>query len=292
MYKYDLGIVILNYVDFNQTIKCVKNYLQQKSVSLYIVIIDNKSPNNSYDSLKHAFKEYNNVTVLSSHYNGGYAFGNNVGIRYCIEKGISEHVVISNNDVLLLDELLLFKWKEKHVRIDNVGLTSPVMQVKGLETRYSAWKMPRFWDDVKSGSIVLEKLLGDSKCYETADLIKDESVVDCLPGSLLMFDLDVMKDIGMFDEGTFLYMEEVILSKKLKEVDKTNYLITSLTYEHLYSATISSIYNDRNKRKIAFISKIHFALKYRKDNYVKIIIIILSYLLGGVISRFKINKQK
>ena len=47
----EIGIVVLNYKNFHETIECVKSILLQKDVFFNIVIVDNGSSNESYDEL-------------------------------------------------------------------------------------------------------------------------------------------------------------------------------------------------------------------------------------------------
>lgn len=287
MKNFNLGIVVLNFKDYEQTIICVKDYLKQKNVNIYIVIVDNDSPNESLMTLKEHFLNHNNVAVISSHFNGGYAYGNNVGIRHILSEVCVEHIVVSNNDVVLKDNLLLSKWFNIHKSIDSVGITSPIMLVNGEKTNYSAWKMPTFLDDFKSGTIFLEKFLGDKKVMKEVVDCASSIEVDCLPGSLFMINSSLIEKVGLFDEGTFLYMEEVILAKKINKIGKKNQLLSELFYEHLYSATISSIYNQLERRKIAFRSQLYYALKYREDNLLKIILLIVSHIIGNFLIRIR-----
>ena len=43
-----VGIVVLNYKNFNETIECVNSLLLQREVLLTIVVVENGSENESY----------------------------------------------------------------------------------------------------------------------------------------------------------------------------------------------------------------------------------------------------
>ena len=51
----DIGIVVLNYVNYSETIKCVSSLLKQENVSARIVIVENGSGNESAERLRGAF---------------------------------------------------------------------------------------------------------------------------------------------------------------------------------------------------------------------------------------------
>ena len=50
-----LGIVILNYLNYKDTLECVKSLLGQSYKAFYIVIVDNHSANESYQVLRNNF---------------------------------------------------------------------------------------------------------------------------------------------------------------------------------------------------------------------------------------------
>lgn len=280
-----VGVVILNYEDFESTISCVIEYTQQ-SIKPFIVVVDNNSKNNSYIVLKKEFELYENVIVIESGFNGGYAYGNNVGIRYLESNTDVETVIVSNNDISLPSNDLLKKWLELHLELDSVGITAPKMLINDKLHDYSAWKTPTFFDDVKSNSVFLQKLLGDKKHYPKSVFEGAPKEVDCLPGSLFMVNIATLKRVGYLDEGTFLYMEEVILSYKIRNfLNLKNYLIASLDYEHAHSKTISSCMSTHQMRLNLFRSNLYFASRYRGDSRLRLIILCLANVVGLRLSK-------
>ena len=61
-----IGIVILNYYTFSDTIKLVEDLQLQTLVNdLQIVVVDNASPNNSFEHLIRLENKYSNVKVFA-----------------------------------------------------------------------------------------------------------------------------------------------------------------------------------------------------------------------------------
>ena len=62
-----IGVVILNYCSFGDTINLVDD-LQSQSALLFmeIVIVDNASPNDSFDRLQILNKKYRNVKIIKT----------------------------------------------------------------------------------------------------------------------------------------------------------------------------------------------------------------------------------
>lgn len=82
----EVAVIVLNYSNYSMTMECVDRIKKSKSS---IVVIDNCSPNNSFEELSDYYKEVKNVSVIKSGRNGGYAYGNNEGIRW-VKKKISQ----------------------------------------------------------------------------------------------------------------------------------------------------------------------------------------------------------
>ena len=99
---YDIGVVVLNYVNYAETIKCVNSLLNQTSVSCRIVIVENGSNNESAERLQEAFAGMETVSVLDTGKNLGYAKGNNLGIQSLRDEGI-QRIFVANSDLEFAD---------------------------------------------------------------------------------------------------------------------------------------------------------------------------------------------
>lgn len=90
-------IIILNYNSANDTIECIKSIKENELELKYkIIVIDNKSNDNSVEILK----KCKNIELIEAKDNGGFANGNNIGIKYAIEKG-AEYILLLNNDTVI-----------------------------------------------------------------------------------------------------------------------------------------------------------------------------------------------
>ena len=96
----NVGIVILNYVSYDVTINCVEWFKKQNStnVKTKIIIVDNDSPNNSFNILKEKFQEEKDVKVVKTDHNLGFANGNNYGYKKLLEFMSPDFVIVSNSD--------------------------------------------------------------------------------------------------------------------------------------------------------------------------------------------------
>jgi len=283
-------IIILNYQSFQDTIKYVECLQQQKNIKLNILIVDNCSPNKSFDILKNQFLNCNNVEVIKSERNGGYAYGNNFGLRHIENKNI-DYILISNNDIEIADTLLLSKMIQKYEKLENPAFVSPTMYIGNKPSRLLASKLPALLDDLVESLRVFNFFFKNIRTYDIPKQSKYFEV-DCLPGSFFMAKKNIFYEIGLLDEKTFLYMEEAILAYKVKKSKYRNYILTNLEYNHLTAQTISVELNNLEMRKHLMDSRIYFHKEYLKTNIFGIFLLKFFFYLWRIetylLMRFKI----
>ena len=87
MQKKKIVYLILHYLTYDETIKCVdsiKSY--NKNNDYEIVIVDNGSNNRTGERLLNDYKKEKNVHIIISKENLGFARGNNLGFKYIISE--------------------------------------------------------------------------------------------------------------------------------------------------------------------------------------------------------------
>ncbi len=258
-----ISVLILNYKTFELTIEYVKNILLQENVELSILIVDNKSENRSYETMHSYFKDYNNVTVIESEWNGGYAYGNNFGFEYLENKDF-DYLLVSNNDIELANNQLLYKMIQSYESLEKPAFVSPVQMVNA--TPYSpAWKQPTIWYDILTNFPIINKFIVKNNQYKWGNE-QSHIPVDVLPGSFFFSKKEIIYKIGLMDSETFLYGEERILSFKVHKSNLQNYLLTNLEYEHKPSSTISSYVQKVKMLEMAHTSIIYYHEKYLKTS--------------------------
>jgi GT2 family glycosyltransferase/O-antigen ligase len=124
----EIGVVILNYMNYEETITCVDSILIQEQVNYYVVIVDNGSKNGSLEKLNQRYSDNAYITILESETNLGYAKGNNIGIQYLRSKNIS-YILVANSDIVLTSPHILKQMLDSDEK--NVGILIP--QVRNLD---------------------------------------------------------------------------------------------------------------------------------------------------------------
>lgn len=261
-----IAAIILNYNTYPHTIRLVGE-LQKQTIAgeMRIVVVDNASPNGSYGKLKPLEELYPNVVVLQTGENLGYARGNNFGLRYLDTSVKPCYVAILNNDVHLPDhcfEILCRRYRE----LDLPGVIAPVMfNEQGVKTQLS-YQLNSFTKDCLRTLCVYRFFADIVNRIKSSDPAIRDMKVDIVPGSFLFSSADVLKRIGGFYPGTFLYSEERFIAFKIKEAGLQNYIIQDQAYIHAHnSPTISSVYDDLAKYKMMYDGWVEYARVCRKS---------------------------
>lgn len=95
------AFVILHYQAINETIQCVESIKRNVKDDKIIIIVDNNSPNHTGTDLEKKFKNDNNIKLIHSKNNIGFAKGNNLGYKEA-KKYNPSFIVVLNSDTLIL----------------------------------------------------------------------------------------------------------------------------------------------------------------------------------------------
>lgn len=278
MKKEITGMVVLNYNDYSSTENLLKIVDTITSIDV-IIVVDNCSTDDSFIQLKKFVSR--KISVIKTEANRGYAAGNNFGIKYAIEKLSVDNLFIANPDIIIDKTVIdgLLSYLDLNPRI---GIVSCLMKKPDGDICESAWKLPGLKECIFDSFILLKHFCKNKWDYEESiDGIKP-ICVDVIPGSFFAIKSQVMKDIGYFDEHTFLYYEENILSMKAKEKGYSNYILCNYSYIHNHSVTINkNITSVRNKLRIAYDSRVIYCEKYLKIGKFEELLLFVSYVLGS-----------
>lgn len=225
--------IILNYINYNQTSYCV-NQLRKSNVD-HIVVVDNASPNESFSILTEKFNKINNIHVVHANYNGGYARGNNIGLRF-VESTIG---IAKDNIIFIINPDSIATLKNINElclaidRNDNAGMVTPMMNGTIKSVWHHLTTTKAFFFNSWIIRWVLNKFGIREGGFYNIHQTKDNYIpVEVVMGAFFAIRQDIFKKIGYFDEDTFMYYEEEILYWKLKSEGYQNYLVTSANFVH------------------------------------------------------------
>lgn len=260
-------LIVLNYNDFKTTQEFIENIKEYKEVDK-IVVVDNCSPDQSYEKLiKYSSDK---IHIIRSEKNGGYGYGNNYGIKYAIKKFNPKFITISNPDIKFKDNSLK---KLKSIFNQNDNIAAVNMKIKNIDgtIENSGWDLPSLNKDIKGMFLVWKKIFNNKReiSLEKAEELKFNEV---LHGCFFIIKSKIIKDIGMFDERTFLFGEERILGFKIKSINKIQATLLTEECIHEHSKSINkNISSVINQYKILFKSRLIYYKYYKNINKFQII---------------------
>lgn len=261
-----VGIIVLNYKNWEETIECIKSIVATTNIDYQIFIVDNNSPNDSLQQLEKHFEDQAKITILDMDENRGYAAGNNQGITAALNFGC-DSIVIANPDVIFY-EGAIEKMVSKLNSSDDLGVVGPKVlcadftSIQKITRKLLTFK--RYLSIKKPMMYLLKKTQRDYLHAEydyTEDLIFEGMVSGCC----FAIKADIMQEIGGFDENTFLFGEEDIISYKLKELNKMTCVCIDAVVVHLGSTTIGKKVTAFNSY-YRYVSAFYVLVRYSKIN--------------------------
>lgn len=262
-----LGIVILNYNDYKTTIDLV-NHIKNYDAIDHLVVVDNKSSNDSLKILKKA----NDATwdLIASSENKGYASGNNIGIKYLINNFDVDIIGIVNPDIKFSNEFIYEIKKSFKENKEYAIITGLQLKPDGSISKRAFWKELNLKRLLISNSFILSKIVNNYEKYITKKLQEKKRIitVPVVEGCCFFINADDMKKIGFFDENTFLFCEEDILAKKIKQTNKKIGVNKKITFIHNHSTTIKKAFSQLKTNKLILKSKKYLLNKYITNNVI------------------------
>lgn len=261
-----ISLILLNYNDYKTTIKYIE-FVKAYEIIKNIIVVDNCSTNNSFTELKKY--ESDKICVIRTDKNGGYAYGNNFGVKFAKKNFKPEYIIISNPDVYFKEEIIELMIKEIE-RYDNIAIIAPRMINNENTNEARAWKLPTYWMNCCKLSITFSKVFFRYLNYSDKYFNDDITYVDVIPGSFFMIKTKTFYEIGLFDENTFLYGEENILAYKIKQHGYRNVILNTCSFNHEHSVSINKSFSSyEEKYKILFKSLDYYNTAYLNTGKIK-----------------------
>ena len=161
-------------------------------------------------------------------------------------------------------------------------MISPV--IKQLDETIRGWRLPTLKDEILQNINYIQRKARKNLFYKDDKYKNKLTRVDVVSGCFFMIRKDVMKLIGNFDESTFLYYEENIIAKKLKNINKKTYVDNNVTITHDLSVSVDKSFNSIKKYKLLKDSQKYYVKNYLKTNVFGIILLRLTYYISLGIS--------
>lgn len=298
--KSKVYIAILNYNGWKDTIECIESVLKSSYKDYQIIVVDNKSANDSMrhilgwakgkqkieycanTKLKHMSqpeikkplsfeyriedniiysdlefcnsKQANPIIFIQSQANNGFAAGNNIAIKYALEKNDFKYIWLLNNDTTIRKDTLCNLLNFATAK--NIGIAGSVLM---------DYENP---DKVQAYGGAIDKKTGRGGHIVMNDEL--EYRLDYIIGASFLIDKQVIDSIGLLPEEYFLYYEETdYCFKALKNSFKIGVSVNSLVYHKEGASTGLKKASSRSELSdfLLIRNRIIFHKKYLKCSF-------------------------
>lgn len=281
-------LVVIDYKSAEKTIHYINSFFKNidKTIVCHVIIVDN--------SVEHLFKKellkrniFLNPLVLKCNYpmmdaayrftinnlelilvesktNSGYAKGNNLGALVSRELYNDKYFIFSNNDLLFNKKLDLKAILEIFISDDKIAVIGPkISDLQGVQQ--SPNKKINIWQALilRYPSMLLGNFL--KRWISDVDCSIQNGYVYRVMGSFLFINAKKFFEIEMFDNNTFLYAEEMIISERLLKAEYRNYYYGEMEVLHCHNQTIKNAFSTLHNEKICFDSVLYYFREYRKS---------------------------
>jgi hypothetical protein len=250
----DLSVSIVSWNTRDLLQRCLESvYGTIAGLEFEVLVVDNGSTDGSPEMVR---CEYPRATLLANDANVGFARANNQAIR----ASSGRHVLLLNSDAVLLGHAaeLMVRFLDAHPEVGAVGgmLLNPDGSFQSsyadfpellgetlLLTGLSRWLLPATYPSYP-----------EARSRETRP-------VDWVGGALLAARRQTLDDVGLLDEGYFMYSEEVDWCYRMKERGWAIYYLPEVRAIHWLGASYGRV--PARRRAQLYHSKCRFLRKHR-----------------------------
>ena len=240
-----VGIILLNYCNYNLTIDCIESIRQSTYQNYEIIVVDNNSPDHSGKNLS----QLEGIRFLQMEENLGFAAGNNRGIEVALSDGC-EYVMLLNNDTVIDPNMI----ETLVSRADANTVVVPKMYYFDVEGRKDIlWYAGGILKYKSSDGIHIGGKQEDSKQYSI------EGEVTFATGCCMMIHRAILEKVGLLREEYFMYCEDTDYSIRL---NKSNVRILYVPNAKLWHKVSSSSGGEMSKFIVYYVvrNKIYCAI--------------------------------
>ncbi len=224
-----VAVVVLNWNGASLLSDCLDSLLAQDHPDFSVIVVDNHSTDNSKEVLEGLRqKSGERLQIIYNNRNSGFAGGVNIGIRQAMDQGY-DMIALFNNDAVAepnwLSQLVAAIENDPTVGIaTGLLLHADGQTIDSTGDFYSIWGLafPRNRD-------------------QATDQAPESGFVFGATGGASLYRIELLKQIGLFDEAFFAYYEDVDLSFRAQLAGWKVYYTKTAVAHHKRGATSDKI---------------------------------------------------
>lgn len=203
-----------------------------------VVVVDNASTDHSVAMVR---EEFPDVTLIANEENRGFAAATNQGIQAVL--GTVDYVFLLNPDAWVCSGALetLVGFLEQHPR---VGVASPRLLYPDARPQEGAWHFPTLWMAWLDLFPPRGPLLGRFYASPLNGRYREERgdepfAIDHPLGAAMLIRSAALVEVGLFDEGYWMYVEEIDWCRRCREAGWAIWQVPAAHVVHVGGASSS-----------------------------------------------------
>ena len=262
-----IGIILLNYKNYNDTIECIKSIENQNYSNYCIIVVDNNSQNESVNEIKISCKDMNNIYIIENKENVGFAKGNNIGIKFAKENLKCDFVFVLNTDTVLFDENTLKKLISLYKPEEKIAIINPMCCdiEKIIQKPYLIYNSKMWKYVIRMGIYILKQIIKyifnldkykkNNEKFNVEEIKENKYIIQ---GCAYILTPDFFKYYSQIFPETFLYCEELALAIYIEKANLKIENSTDVLIIHKEAGSTKEILKDKKKKKIKFQIQSYF----------------------------------
>jgi N-acetylglucosaminyl-diphospho-decaprenol L-rhamnosyltransferase len=292
MTDLDIAVVIVTYKCAALTIESLRSVAAERSAfGLHVraIVVDNASgdappiaaaiESNSWHSW---------VTLVTAAKNGGFAYGNNLGIARAYAERIPSYVYLLNPDAQVRPGAIdsLARFLEAHPQVGIAGSSFETLDG-------SDWPIAFHFPSLKSEllhGMELSPLMRLFKRWTIAQhMTKVSQPIDWICGASMLIRPEVLRSIGGMDENYFLYFEETDFCYRAKQAGFATWYVPESRVMHIMgqSTAVTDVSSGPKRLPSYWFEsrRRYFAMTYGTAHAIKIDIVAFLACSIGMLKR-------
>jgi GT2 family glycosyltransferase len=250
----ELSVLIVNYRAREELQSCLKSLYENTRIRpMEVIVVDNASDDGSVAMLEEDFPE---VKVIASQENLGFGRANNVAMR----KARGRFYLLLNNDTIVRPgaiDTMVQLIKER----DDVGIIGPLLRNEDGTVQISYGDMVGLRTEMQQKRLSARYESGDRWAqHAVAQMSESEADVDWVSGACLLLRPELAGKKILFDESFFMYLEDVDLCARVRELGYRILFTPDAEIVHLKGKSVEA-----NSERVALEyrrSQLYFYLKH------------------------------
>lgn len=260
---FDLSIIIVSFNTKELVLSAINSIKKHtKGITFEIIVVDNAS----IDGSSEAISKLEGVKLINNKNNIGFAGANNQGIKKTKGRCIlllNSDTIISNN---LLGEMVLWMDEKPEVGIATCSLRNKDASVQGTGGYFPTLPRVFSWMTIQDLPFV-DKIIkpfhpARSKSFsKETEFYKKPKEMDWITGAFMLIRKDVFNKTGFFDEGYFMYVEDVDFCYRVKKQNWKIWYLPQWSIIHYGGASGST--------RLSVLSEFEGLKRFYKNHYPK-----------------------